>query len=403
MRRDKRSLIGISSLSLTSSLSSTSSTKFTGIGTKKKKFFKNKLRRQSMASYDNDHNASILYQYTRDDLESFMNEKSSVDSTEPQTSNHSRLLEAHPSSYSCSKKIPIEYTESKKKQVPDTSNELRKHEPSSLLTSPEMDNFRSKEFFSVFDPHSTPLHSSLIMHDPSYEILSLLRTNPEYAFVANKAGDLPLHYAAMDKQGINVDVLNELVSLNPKACSQYNSDRSLPLHLHCMIGAPSLEFIKKMLEIHPSSAVVQSELAVVWKEVNQKPSFSDPASSQFCQIFDWTETLKFLTGISLISGKNKNSIKVEVGWSPLHLAVYNGAPIEVIEEIVRVAPQCVHLRTSQNRTALDCGNAILDTIESHQLSIEKSSSEIRMLSLMKQNVLNTKLAVNLLKKIPPKE
>jgi len=264
-----------------------------------------------------------------------------------------------------------------------------------MSSTPVNNELKSRDFFQNFDRQNTFLHASLIVHDLSYNIMKLLEESPEYVFAANKSGDLPLHYAAMDKKIVENQVLDKLLNLNPGACSKLNCDRNLPLHLHCMIGAPSLYFVQKMLQISPSSAYVQSEIPV--SSMSSEKTKSDSGfnvGSEVCLLLGLEDTLKYLIGET---HHNKRKKKIEVGWSPLHLAVYNGAPIEVIVEILRVAPQSAFLRTNKDRTALDCGEEILKRIANYNISKEKNTGEIKMLSLMKRNALNTKLAVNMLR------
>jgi hypothetical protein len=46
------------------------------------------------------------------------------------------------------------------------------------------------------------------------------------------------------------------------------------------------------------------------------------------------------------------------GWLPLHVAVHFGASIETIQEIVRVCPAAVMMKTKKNSTALTLAEAV---------------------------------------------
>ena len=140
-----------------------------------------------------------------------------------------------------------------------------------------------------------------------------------------------------------------------------------------------------MLELFPAGACVQSEVAVVFKgvAVNKDPpsSIYEFATEHFCLEYDFLETVKYLTGVSFKDedGNGANSMKLEVGWSPLHLAVYNGASIEVVEELLRVAPQRANLRTNHYCRALDYRNDILHMIEKNQIGKQNKSTTVSFL------------------------
>lgn len=263
----------------------------------------------------------------------------------------------------------------------------------------------SRDVLTTHDPQNTPLHLALIQHERVDFLMSMLNEHPEYAQIPNKSRDLPLHYAAMDKRIIDDRVLDLLIRLYPRACRSLNSIRSLPLHLHCMIGAPNLSFVKKNLKVHPAAAMVQSELTVAYHADDPNDGSSSSAAgfgTAFCLGFDFVETVQYtlLSGLGT-RGRGRRSSKqtvVEVGWSPLHLAVYNGAPVEVVEELLRVAPRCASLRTSQNRTALDCGASILRIVESEGsvAAAGRSACEKRMFDVLRTNAAHTERAVELL-------
>lgn len=279
-------------------------------------------------------------------------------------------------------------------------------------TKSSTDDLSLTTAIATCDKMNTSLHTALILHDSPRKILQLIRDHPEYCFIRNKSGDLPLHYAAMDKLGVDESVLDALLKTYPRACTTYNSDRSLPLHLHCMIGAPSFRFIRKCLKIFPGSVFVQSELVVKYQaDYGNNISQTLADGENFCLggnelseiIRDTLSRVYKYVEKKANSKHSGKSSSIEVGWSPLHLAVYNGAPIEVIKEFVNRAPRCVFLKTSQNRTALECARTILSIIDANDGVEPSSKFERQMFSLMKKNERNTLNATKLLEHVMRQE
>lgn len=239
------------------------------------------------------------------------------------------------------------------------------------------------------DERNTTMHVACLLHHETSAIIDRLEEDNSLARVNNNADETPLHYAAMDKKGVNKDVLKKLLQLNPEAVKQPNVQNSLPVHLACMVGAPSTYLIKTLLKMYPKAAMIQSDFPLVFEDdmVDNTTDSDDDSSagSEFVSYTPKTESTA-VSGIASMfacAAPNQAAIemasertkrrqertsrpkyeeegpKVETGFSPLHLAVMNSASPSVVELLIRINARSIHLKTSRGRTALDCAQYIV--------------------------------------------
>jgi len=259
-------------------------------------------------------------------------------------------------------------------------------------TSRGIDGLNDHDIMQL-DEKNSIMHVALLLHQSSDEILERLETDPSLASSSNKANETPLHYAAMDKKGVNKDVLKRLLQLFPEAVKQPNVQNSLPIHLACMVGAPSNYVVKTLLKMYPKALMIQSDFPLMFDDdmivKNNSGDDSDDESSQGSEFIAYKP--KQLTAASGIASmfacaaphqaaiemanernkrraeRNEGRIKashndgllIETGFSPLHLAVMNSASPSVVGLLIKVNSRCLHLKTSKGRTALDCAQYIV--------------------------------------------
>jgi ankyrin repeat protein len=240
----------------------------------------------------------------------------------------------------------------------------------------------SAEFTSL-DPNNTPLHIACLTHYPKRFILDVLLKGDhlEGIFTENSSGELPIHYAVMDTRGVDTDVLEALIEKFPESVEHRNIDKSLPIHVACQVGAPSLYSIERLLEINPDFSIAQNDLRVPLNDEEMEDS------SGWCGALclDWFAT------------DNEKYVRFETGWTPLHLAAVNGAPPEVIEAIVDANPECMNVRTNKKRTAVECAKnviikALLNDVELHKVENTFNAIEV-MQSYEKECRLKEELAL----------
>lgn len=254
------------------------------------------------------------------------------------------------------------------------------------------------------DNNNTTLHVSCLLHHSTSEILQRLENEPEFARCRNDANESPLHYAAMDKQGVDKDVLRRLIQIHPEAVKQRNNQNSLPIHLTCMIGAPSVFLVKTLVKMYPKGVMIKSKFPLLFdenmaeknksKKTNEFQYASDSESEGSGIVINVPQPIPSaadsIKGMFACAAPHQAAIeiayekskkrkerqrkarqlrsqesnreegpKMETGFSPLHLAVMNNAPPTVIQLLVDTNPECIHLKTNRGRTALDCSQYIV--------------------------------------------
>ncbi len=256
-----------------------------------------------------------------------------------------------------------------------------------LKEESEIDNLKDHDVMQL-DEKNTVVHVACLIHHKTKEILERLEEDSSLAFELNNADELPLHYAAMDKKGVNHEVLKKLLTLNPEAVKQRNVQNSLPIHLACMVGAPSKTALKTFLKMYPKSAMIQSEFPLLFERdmiesVDESPEYDSDdddfvaysprqvsKTSGLASYFACTSPNQAELELMEEAKRRKEEAEegeeeidegpqIETGFSPLHLAVMNSAHPSIIELLVKISPKCIHLKTSKGRTALACAQYIV--------------------------------------------
>ncbi len=229
--------------------------------------------------------------------------------------------------------------------------------------------------FTSIDPNNTPLHIACLTHYPSKFILEhLLKSDTDMAIATeNSSGELPIHYAVMDKKGVDPEIFDALIDKFPESIDHRNIDDSLPIHVACQVGAPSLYSIKRLLELFPSSVMLQNDLQVPVDDETEDDDDNDRGILGACGLGFCLDYFKQDDGPRYLG--------YETGWTPLHLAVVNGAPPEVIEAIIETNPECMNVTTNKKRTAYECAvgviiNAILNDVPMYKVQNTYNAIEI---------------------------
>lgn len=213
------------------------------------------------------------------------------------------------------------------------------------------------------DRKTTVLHVACIIHHESEDIIQRLEEEPNLAFESNSSNELPLHFAAMDKKGVDHEVLKRLLKTNPKGVKQPNIQNSLPIHLACMVGVPSMTVLKTFLKLYPKSVMFQSDFPLLFDR-----DMMVSTENNYNQFF---------------SDDDDEVPAVETGFSPLHLAILNQANPAAVKVIVETDPQCIHLKTTMGRTALHCAQYIIKKQwmygENDEASVENTFKSIEII------------------------
>lgn len=285
---------------------------------------------------------------------------------------------------------------SRRGTFPENSNQDEREpnpEPDDSLRTSKIDELKGHDVMQL-DSKNTVVHVACLLHYNAAEIIKRIESEPSIAFERNDANELPLHYAAMDKKGVDNEVLKCLLNVNPKGVKQPNIQNSLPIHLACMIGVPSKTALKTFLKLYPKSVLVQSEFPLLFQkdmmvsdDENLNGYDDDEEEEEYSDddVENVTESLNRSTGIvSMLENmlplhsdlevvqsvkkrvkqnKEKNLCdegpQVETGFSPLHLAILNNAHHTAVQMIVTTDPSCIRLKTSMGRTAQHCADYIV--------------------------------------------
>ena len=261
-------------------------------------------------------------------------------------------------------------------------------EPEPEKKKSEIDGLKDHDVMQL-DDKNTVMHVACLLHHNTGEVIERLEEDPSLAFELNNAEELPLHYAAMDKKGVNHDVLKKLLRINPDGVKQRNVQNSLPIHLACMVGAPSQYALKTFLKMYPKSAMIQSDFPLLFEKemietvsddsscnsddsdefVAYKPTQNTKASgvaSFFACAAPSQAELELAQEVEKKREKSSSKVdtfdegpQIETGFAPLHLAVMNSAHPSVIDLLLNANAKCAQLKSSKGRTALDCAQFII--------------------------------------------
>lgn len=199
----------------------------------------------------------------------------------------------------------------------------------------------------------------------------------------NQSGDLPLHSAMRSTidNGVDDRVFNALVKKYPIGIKLGNKEHCLPLHLICQSGGRNFYVVKKLVIEFPVGVMMKCDLKLPFDnmalsfmhradqggrpqtaEFANADSFAsnappDPKSDvETCTGAFWSNLFFFAPANSFEANPISTSADpfTESSFSPLHLAVMNGAPPDVIEALIAANPRCLGLKTDQGRRPLDC-------------------------------------------------
>jgi len=240
------------------------------------------------------------------------------------------------------------------------------------------------------DPNDTALH--LALRKPYSEELivdHLLKSGnfSEVVRLVNSTQDLPIHTAMQNEEGFSDRLFDTLIDMNPKGLKEGNVDGSLPIHLACSAGVPSIYALKKLVQAYPESLRIRNNMCYPFQTSSQhyikgeddsSPEGVGSNESESTPRCWWDLVLMSPTPVSsrdeeIYPIEEFVEIENETNFTPLHLAVLNHAPPEAIECLIQADIGSLDIRTSKGRTALDCGSfLILDVILS-----EDSSNEMK--------------------------
>ena len=302
--------------------------------------------------------------------------------------------------------------------LPSTEKKKMMSSPTgSILRSPDRkknqkkSNKLSSQTLQQLDNWNTQLHISCLLHYPESEIIQMILLDNALLFRKNSSGDLPIHYACLDKFGVQSNILDLLVQGYPQSVRMCNSDRCLPLHLACMVGAPSLYAITLLILVYPESVMCQSEFQVPFPgtkplqppDNNKQTTISSGGFNEdtLMELYDSeniTEIFNEFMGFPEDPKKEKKHIsghtplEMETGWSPLHLAITNFVDPRVTSLIVNADPRCIGSKTDKGRTPIDCAMALVNEFssrrEEHSIHFRNTMESLGIMRTKRMDILD---------------
>jgi len=221
------------------------------------------------------------------------------------------------------------------------------------------------------DPRDTVLH--LAFRKPYSEELivdHLLKSGnfSEVLMKVNSTQNLPIHIAMQNEKGLSDRVYDTLLDMNPKGVEETNIDGSLPIHLACAAGVPSIYALKLLSKAYPESLQICSKMCYPFQTLSGQYKKDNPSLEELeiseSKPRSWWD-LFLMSPVPVYSFHDqcdsKESIEVEdeTNFTPLHLAVLNHAPPEAIECLIQADIQSLEVRTSKDRTAMNFANFLV--------------------------------------------
>ena len=207
--------------------------------------------------------------------------------------------------------------------------------------------------FTTIDPLNTPLHVACLFHYPTDFILEHLLNHDENAIATeNSSCEFPIHYAAMDTKGVDPAVFDALIRKYPDSIYHENIEGSLPIHVACQTGAPSLFVIEKLLDMCPEQVFAKTRLQV---PVTYSENMFNEDEGNICFQGCGSDLFSFNTENLEQADRDE---QYEYDWTPLHLAVLNGSPPLVIETIINTNANCLGATTNRGRTPMTCAKEL---------------------------------------------
>eukprot|EP00557_Chaetoceros_sp_GSL56_P012127 CAMPEP_0176483824 /NCGR_PEP_ID=MMETSP0200_2-20121128/4124_1 /TAXON_ID=947934 /ORGANISM="Chaetoceros sp., Strain GSL56" /LENGTH=789 /DNA_ID=CAMNT_0017880251 /DNA_START=251 /DNA_END=2620 /DNA_ORIENTATION=- len=260
--------------------------------------------------------------------------------------------------------------------------------------------------FPAQDALNTTLHVACLKHYSQELIIhQLIAKGPAAVSMKNQSQDLPLHCAMKCTigNGVETEVYDALVGIYPVGIQARNVDGCLPIHLVCQSGGRNLSVIEKLVKAYPLGLVQRCGLKVPLSGTDEHLSFryvslsesggssrsmddgdGNSSSGEIMSKKDGSPGQEMTWGASFWSallalsplsspssldspGDNVNVMTtgevaesgIESSFTPLHLAVMNGAPPDVVETLLDANPLCLSIKTDRGRAPLDIAECLI--------------------------------------------
>lgn len=207
-----------------------------------------------------------------------------------------------------------------------------------------------EEIVELDDHGLTPLHTLFHISNPSSDAIAcILRANSQVLVMRDTHGDTPLHWA-LKWNDINFSIIDMLVSSSANTLSIPNNAGALPLHTACRFCSGRIDIIRLLVNKYPPALRRHVKLGSLVKRKSprnvdtltfRKPSdhvVLDPAAKH-SNIFELTYL--------------ENGTQLRDGSYPIHIALHERAPFEVVQLLLSSYPESLNLRDKFDKKPID--------------------------------------------------
>ncbi|KAF2320696.1 hypothetical protein GH714_030132 [Hevea brasiliensis] len=201
----------------------------------------------------------------------------------------------------------------------------------------------------------TALHEAVRNNHPQL-VETLIRENPEFANIANAAGESPLYLAAVRENNI---IASEILTIGPSPAFTGPDGRTA---LHEAVISGDIDLTRKMLDKNKSLNKEQDEEG--WTPLHYASYFNLP------QIVEM-----------LLEDNNKSAAYIgdNDGKTPLHIAIICGkSHLNVVKKIMSDCPDCCELADNSDR------NVLHFAVETGSLGVQIITEEPSLANLINQ-------------------
>jgi ankyrin repeat protein len=191
----------------------------------------------------------------------------------------------------------------------------------------------SEDAVEVDDHQATPLHVFCLSPSDPLALQALLEACPHAATDQDIHGDTPLHVCCRSPSATK-HMVQMLLDAAPVSASMCNREGLMPLHVACRHAPTNAEVIGLLIDVHPfalrhrikmgSLATKGRTSPLVERKKNDHP-FIDPANSGMKS--KGSVDLRFRAA----------EAQVRDGAYPMHMAIGAGAPLHVVEMLLKQA------------------------------------------------------------------
>jgi ankyrin repeat protein len=215
-----------------------------------------------------------------------------------------------------------------------------------------------EEIVEVDDHGYTPLHveAARAGDHPSREevIRVILQENPDIVMKKDLKGNTPIHLALC--QDIESNMVKLMLDACPRVAFEKDKEGLLPLHVACRHCADNNELIKILIEANPAATLSRTKMGnIVQKKNGVSPSLHPLEAipyNQHIALDGRTSSAWKELQVKSVAECRFQGHQIRDGSYPLHMAIKSAAPKEILEMLIKEAPEVTSLTDKFGQTCL---------------------------------------------------